>query len=453
MATFLKFDITLGWGWRPAWPEPKLHKMHAPDFTGKQWRVLTILMLVNFVNYVDRQVIFSLFPAIRHDFSLDYAQLGYLATAFTIVLSLSSFPLGMLADRFSRRSVISTGVLFWSGATFFSGLAGSFRSLLAARALVGVGEAAYAPAGAALLSASFPKQIRARVQGSCDIGMFAGGATGIALGGIMAHSFGWRTAFFFVGIPGLLLGLSAMRLPEVSPDISDERLHLKDLLRVPAYLGVLVAGWFASFAGYSYVAWGPDLIQEQKGFSAREAGLALGLTVVLGGALGIVVGAYLSDRIALWRPWGRALIIPIGFLLGAPVIFGALHTNSKVPFLILFGLGGFFMSWYHGPLTATIHDIVPANGHGTALGFYSFFVNLFAMALAPLIIGHAADRYGLINALQIPVAAQLIGGICFAIVVLLIRHHGLHHPVLHRHWRCKNETPLLAAAEFEPSSI
>src|ERR1700756_3703263 len=109
--------------------------MKLSNFSRTQWRVLLILMLVNFVNYVDRQVIFSLFPAIRRDFALSYEQLGYLAAAFTVVLSLSTFPLGMLADRFSRRSVIGAGVLFWSAATFLSGLAGSFRFLLTARAM------------------------------------------------------------------------------------------------------------------------------------------------------------------------------------------------------------------------------------------------------------------------------------------------------------------------------
>jgi predicted MFS family arabinose efflux permease len=420
--------------------------MRLPDFTWKQWRVLAILILVNFVNYVDRQVIFSLFPAIRHDFGLRYEQLGYLATAFTVVLSLSTFPLGMVADRFSRRSVISAGVLFWSAATFMSGLAGSFRSLLTARAMVGVGEAAYAPAGTAILSATFPKGIRARIQGASDIGMFAGGATGIALGGIMAETFGWRSAFFLVGIPGLLLGLSAMRLPEPPREESEERMRLWDLVRVPAYLAVLVAGWFSSFAGYAYVAWGPDLIQEQKGFSAREAGLAVGLMVVVGGALGIAVGAYLSDRIARVWSWARALVVPIGFVFGAPAIFLALHATTKLSVLVYFGLGAFFMSWYHGPLTATIHDIVPASGHATALGLYGLFVNLFAMALAPLVIGGAADRYGLINALHIPILSQLIGGASFALVVFLIRRHGLHHPVLERHWE---KVPLLPSLVSE----
>src|ERR1700688_3729704 len=197
------------------------------DFDRKQWRVLYILMLINFVNYIDRQIIFSLFPAIRHEFSLSYVQLSYLATAFTVVLSLASFPLGMLADRISRRAVISAAVLFWSGATFFSGMAGSFRSLVAARGLVGVGEAAYNPAGAAVITASFPGEIRARVQGSFDIGMFIGGATGIALGGIIVQSFGWRPAFFLVGVPGVILGLSSLRLPETQGSSTKEGMPMR----------------------------------------------------------------------------------------------------------------------------------------------------------------------------------------------------------------------------------
>jgi MFS transporter, Spinster family, sphingosine-1-phosphate transporter len=408
--------------------------MGLSDFSRTQWRVLLILVLINFVNYVDRQIVFSLFPAIRRDFGLSFEQLGYLAAAFTVVLSLGSFPLGMLADRISRRAVISAAVLFWSGATFFSGLAGSFRGLLTARGLVGVGEAAYSPAGAAVISASFPAEVRARVQGVFDIGMFIGGATGIALGGVVAQSFGWRPAFFLVGIPGVILGLASLRLPKPQVAVSQERMPMRQLLRVPAFLALLLSGWFCSFAGYAYVAWGPELVQEYKGFSAREAGVALALAVVVGGTCGIATGAYLSDSLAKIRNWGRAVIIPVGFVLGAPAIFFALHSTSKLQFMALFGLGAFFLSWYHGPLTATIHDLVPPRGHATALGFYNLFVNLFSMALAPLLIGKVADRHGLITALHIPIAAQLVGAAFFVVVIQCIRRNGLRHPVLARHW-------------------
>jgi len=408
--------------------------MKLSDFTAKQWRVLLILMLVNFVNYVDRQIVFALFPAIRRDFSLSFVQLSYLATAFTVVLSLASFPLGMLADRISRRAVISAGVLFWSGATFFSGLAGSFRALLIARGLVGVGEAAYTPAGAAVITASFPRDVRARVQGAFDIGMFIGGATGIALGGIITAALGWRFAFFMVGIPGVVLGLTALRLPKSVAYVAKESMPLPELLRVPAFLALLVSGWFCSFAGYTYVAWGPELVQDYKGFSAAQAGIALGLVIVLGGTLGIATGAFLSDALAKLRIWGRAVVVPIGFVLGAPPIYFALHAKGKLSFLLLFGLGAFFLSWYHGPLTATIHDLVPPRGHATALGFYYLFVNLFSMAIAPVVIGRVADRYNLITALHVPIVAQLAGAAFFVLVIQCIRHDGLRHPILARHW-------------------
>jgi predicted MFS family arabinose efflux permease len=423
--------------------------MKLSDFSGKQWQVLLILMLVNFVNYVDRQIVFALFPYLRHDFGLTRLQLGTLATSFTVVLSLASFPLGMLADRISRRAVISAGILFWSGATFFSGLASSFRTLLVARGMVGVGEAAYTPAGAAVITAAFPKEVRARVQGSFDVGMFLGGATGISLGGYIAAQFGWRAAFFMVGIPGVILGLAALRLPESVVRVAKESMSLRELLRVPAFLALLVSGFFCSFAGYSYVVWGPDLVQE-KGFTAAQASMALGLTIVLGGMLGIATGAYLSDLLAKLRAWGRAAIVPIGFVLGAPAIYFALHASEKIHFLLFFGVGAFFLSWYHGPLTATIHDLVPPRGHATALGFYYLFVNLFSMAIAPMVIGRLADRHDLIYALHVPIVAQLLGAAFFVVVIQCIRHDGLRHPVLARHWEdepCKLSPEVALAFE------
>ncbi|HKW66910.1 MAG TPA: MFS transporter [Terriglobales bacterium] len=391
---------------------------------GRQWRVLGVLALINLVNYVDRQAIFPLFPFLRHDFGLTHLQFGSLATAFTVVLSVGSLPLGMLADRTSRRRVVSAGVLFWSAATFLSGLATSFRSLLLARSLVGVGEAAYAPAGAAMVTANFPPEMRARVQGVFDIGMFAGGAIGIALGGIMAQYFGWRVAFFLVGVPGVLLAFAALRLPEGIHQNSEQRFPLRDLVRVPAYVTMLLAGWFSSFAGYAYVVWGPELVEEYKGFSAGQAGIVLGVTVIVCGGLGVAVGATLSDWLARRASWGRACTIPVGFLLAAPLIYGALHTTQRAYFVVLFGLGAFFLSWYHGPVTATIHDLIPEKGHATALGLYYLFVNLFSMALAPVVIGDIADHSNLISALHAAIVAQLIGGLLFILVVLQVRQRG-----------------------------
>ncbi len=408
-------------------------------FTGRQWSVLVILMLINFVNYVDRQIIFSLFPSLRAEFGLTREQVGSLATAFTIVLALMSLPLGMLADRVSRRLVISAGVIFWSAATFFSGLATSFHTLLAARGMVGVGEAAYTPAGTAVLSATFPKDIRARVQGAFDAAMFVGGAVGIAMGGIVAQSLGWRAAFFIVGFPGLILGFIGLKLPEPASSEPHAPFPLMDLTRVPAYLMILAGGLFSSFAGYAYVAWGFDFVREYRGFSAREAGVILGVTALIAGSTGILAGASLADQLARKWIWGRSVIVPFAFAMASPFIFFGLRAHNKLNFAILFGTGTFFLSWYHGPVTATIHDVIPSRGHATAQGLYSSFVNLFAMAAAPVMIGAMADRKGLEWALYGAIVSQLIGGALFLGVPYFIRRNGLHHPALAKYW--ENEPP------------
>jgi MFS family permease len=190
---------------------------------------------------------------------------------------------------------------------------------------------------------------------------------------------------------------------------------------------VLVSGWFASFAGYSYVAWTPALVQEHKGFTASEAGMALGIASVIGGLGGIATGAWLADRLARRISWGRISIVPVGFLLSAPFVMAALRTSSKPLFVVFFGAGAYFLSWYHGPVTATIHDLTPEHAHATATGLYVFFVNLFAMAVAPLLVGAIADHFGLLRAMQAAVAAQVVGGLLFVSVAFFIGRDGLQH--------------------------
>lgn len=393
--------------------------------TSDQKRVLWVLTLINFVNWIDRQIVYPLFPLIKDEFHVTYAQLGWLVAAFSVVHALGSLGLGRLADLTSRKKVISYGIAFWSAATFMSGIAASFRSLLVCRATVGVGEAAYAPAGNAMISAAFPKAVRARVQGFFDLGMFTGGALGLALGAILAQSVGWRPAFFMVGIPGLLLALSVRGLPEQRQRSGTERVSLRELVRAPAYLFVLVSGWFSAFAGYTYVIWGAEFVYRYKGFSLSQAGSLLGSIMVVAGILGVTIGACVADCLAKVVVWGRALAPAIGFLVSAPFILGALHTDSKFTVLCLFFAGTFFMTWYHGPVTALIHDLTPPRAHASAIGVYYFFVNFFATTAASALIGKMADCYGLLTGMHCAVIAQVAGGIGFFAVIHSIRRHGM----------------------------
>ncbi len=413
-----------------ATPENRNLIMHWPSalsqlsFSRSQWRILFVLMLVNFVNYIDRNIIFPLFPVIGDEFGLSYLQLGALGTAFSLVHGVGTLPLGLIADRFSRKKTISCALLFWSGATFLSGLAPSFRSLVGARALVGIGEAAYAPAATAILTAAFPQRIRARIQGAFDMAMFIGGALGLALGSVIAASWGWRPAFFLVGVPGLLLGLSVLRLTEPRRVVAESHVRLADLLRIPPFLVMLLGGWFATFASYAYITWGTEFVHRFRGYGLRETGIRFGALVVVAGAAGVTCGAAVADR---WRRkviWGRIATVPIGFLVSAPLIVWALNTHDSRVVFPLFFAGTFFLTWYHGPITATIHDLTPPGAHATAMGFYYCVVNISAISLAPLVVGAIADHHGLLWGMHAAVAAQILGAVCFIVVgIMIARQH------------------------------
>src|SRR5277367_2368285 len=168
-------------------------------FNYEQARLLAVLALINFVNFADRQVLNPLVPLLRQQFGVTDSQLGSLQTGLLVVLALLSIPSGYLADRFSQPKIIAIGVLFWSIAAIGSGLVPSFALLLVARGMVGVGEAAYAPAAQAMISDSFSFDNRAIAQAVFASGMLLGGAAGLALGGIMGERHGWQHAFIIVG--------------------------------------------------------------------------------------------------------------------------------------------------------------------------------------------------------------------------------------------------------------
>src|SRR6266850_2062426 len=176
--------------------------------------VLGLLALVNLLNYLDRNVVYAVFEPIKRDLNLTDAQLGWLGSAYIIVLSLAALPLGVIGDLRSRRSVITWGVTVWSLATAAGGLVHRFWQLFACRALVGFGEAGYGPASQAIIAQYFRGRRRAFAIGIYSVGMALGGVLGIWFGGVIAEQYGWRWAFIWMGFPGLVLALLASRLRE-----------------------------------------------------------------------------------------------------------------------------------------------------------------------------------------------------------------------------------------------
>lgn len=397
---------------------------------GYQLRLLVLLALINFVNFADRTVILPLFPLLRREFSLSDTDLAWTQTVLQIVLALATVPFALWADRANRVRIIAGGVIFWSLATFLTGAAGSFAMLLFGRALIGVGEAAYGPAAQSMISGAFPAAARARAQAVFAAGMLFGGAAGQALGGIIGQDYGWRPAFYFVGLPGILLGLLFWKMPEPPRGPREELVPLARLLRVPAYLAMIFSGVLITFSGLSFLTWGPDFVVRYKGFSLREAGLALGATALVSLVAGVLAGGALADWLQKRYSYGRVLTIGSGFLLSAPFITIALYAGEKTMVLAMFFLATFFMSWYHGPVTALIHDMMPLRAHATSVGFYMLATQLVGGVLGPLAVGLLADTFGLQAGLQLAIAVLVLGGLSFFLVIHFIRRDGLRHPAV-----------------------
>lgn len=394
--------------------------------TSYQFRLLAVLALINFVNFADRQVVVPLVPLLRVHLGISDAQLGLLQSLLLWVLAGASVLFGFLADRISRKYIIAGGIIFWSFATFASGLAGSFAALLVARALVGVGEAAYAPAAQSMISGAFPHERRALAQAIFAAGMLIGGACGQVLGGFMGETHGWQHAFFIVAIVGLFPGLAVLWLEEPPRGPRSEVVPLMRLLRVPAFLAMIAAGVFITFSSVSLLYWAIDFARNYKDFSLKEAALSLAVIALSSLVAGVLVGGWVADRLQRRFAYGRIIAVMGAFLLAAPFLLMAIQSDEKRTVLAGLFISGFFMSWYHGPVTAIIHDMMPRRAHATSIGVYMFVTQLVG-AFGPQAIGRISDLRDLQLGMQIAVAVMVGGALLMLLVMYFIRRDGLRH--------------------------
>jgi MFS transporter, Spinster family, sphingosine-1-phosphate transporter len=394
-----------------------------------QVRLLAVLALVNFVNFAARQVFVPLIPLLRRDLGVSDAQLGSLQTWLLIVLAVGSIPFGFLADRFSRKAIIFFGVICWSVATFAGGLAGSFLFLLIARAFVGIGEAAYAPAAQSMISGGFPEEKRAVAQAVFASGMLLGGAAGQALGGVLSLRYGWQYAFFAIAVFGIVPALATLSLPEPPRGPCSELVPITRLLSVPAFVAMIGGGTCITFASVSLLTWAVDYAVTYKDFSLRQASVSFALLALLALVLGVLFGGYIADKLQKRYTFGRIIAIAAAFLLAAPFLLLALQSDERSTVIAGLFIALFFMSWYHGPVTAVIHDMMPRRAHATSIGVYMFVTQLVG-GLGPQVVGRISDLRDLQFGLQIAVAVMVFGGLLMLLVIHFVRRDGLRHPAL-----------------------
>jgi MFS family permease len=413
---------------------------------------LSVLTLVNLLNYLDRYVVSGIVPDLKAPpLGLSDSQVGLLTTAFMLVYMLAAPIFGALGDRGSRTRPIAVGVFLWSIATLVSGFATSYAHLLGARAIVGIGEAAYVSIAPALLADSFSRAQRGRVLSVFNMAIPVGAALGYIVGGLMSHHFSWRAAFFVAGAPGLLLAILVLRVkdpPRGSQDESEGEgatapsaspgprppaagaraagtpvntpasgpvaIYLSLLKRAPYMLVVL--GYAAyTFALGGLAVWMPNFLERVHNIPAVQATTSFGAIVVVTGFLGTFLGGWLGDY---WVKSSRQAYLWMSgviTLVAAPLTFVALTAASSSVYYPAIIAAELLLFMSTGPINSAIANMVSPTERASAFALSMFVIHLLGDVPSPTLIGWLSDLSSLGKAVLIVPAAIVISGIVWLI--------------------------------------
>jgi MFS family permease len=407
----------------------------APVARGYARYVLAVMVGINFLNYMDRYVGAAASPLIQKEFRLSDGQVGLLGSAFLLVYAVAAVPFGYWADRGIRKTVVGVGVAVWSLATLFTGFARNFTQLFLSRAVLGVGEAGYYPAGTSLLSDYFPKEQRGRSMSIWAAGSTLGIAVGFAGGGYIAEKFGWRNAFFFAAVPGILFALLAFGLREPLRGTAETRgtavertqdaslRNFLQLLRIPTLRATILAQTLLYFVLASNAFWLPIVLTRRFNLSVSRAGLLAGVVLVTGGLIGTLAGGWIADRRALKNPAGHLEVGIAGFVLGAVFITIALIAPLSVGpipvFVPAFLLAVVCLYLYQGPFTALAQNVVSPGLRASAVTMLLFVSHVFGDSHSTYDVGWISDH---IHSLQ---GALLITSPTLLIAAAIIAATGL----------------------------
>lgn len=374
-------------------------------------------MAMNLLNYVDRWVPSAVKELFKADLKLSDAQTSYPLTAFVIVYMIASPIFGSLEARWPRRYVVAAGVAFWSICTGAAALAHGFWTFLIARALVGVGEAAYATLSPSIISDFYPPSRRNRALTIFYVAIPVGAAIGFTVGGKLGEAYGWRTAFLAVGLPGILAALAVLFVREPTRGQFDPPAPalatswpaaLRALRKNRAYV-LTVAGYTAvTFASGALADWYPAFLSRYRGFSTAEAASIVGTTAVIGGLGGTLLGGFGADwlRGKIRQPYlGMSALSMVPATLLAIAAFFV--TSSAAIFTCL--LAAQLCLWcYNGPINTMLVNSVAADQRTRAFSLSILMIHLFGDALSPSAVGILSDAIGLRTAiLLVPVALVL----------------------------------------------
>lgn len=390
---------------------------------------LIVLTAINLLNYLDRYVIAAVVESLRRsELHLSDVQLGSLPMAFMIVYMTASPFFGRLGDRGKRPPLIAAGVAIWSVATALGGLARNFVSLFSARALVGIGEAAYGTIAPALLADAYPIERRGRIFAIFFAAIPIGTAAGYVLGGTIDQHFGWRAAFFIAGLPGILLSLLALKVRDFHPAQGvevDEHAGAVSvyahLLRNSAYV-LTVLGYAAyTFALGAVAFWMPAFLERERGVAPSVATIQFGLIVVITGFLGTAIGGWLGDAINARFRNGYLWVCAFSVLLAAPAALAAFTLHDRMAYTIAIVIAQLLLFISTGPVNSAIVGYVDPGERASAVALSIFAIHLFGDVPSPLLIGVVSHASSLARAFLIIPVAIAVSGVLWLYAAIKIR--------------------------------
>ncbi|MEJ8821345.1 MFS transporter [Variovorax humicola] len=392
------------------------------------WCVFALTFGLMMSDYLSRQVIGAVMPVLKLEWSLLDSQLAMLVSVVSLVVGVLTVPISLVADRWGRVRSITLMAFVWCLATIACGLAQSHGQLLWARAFVGLGEAAYGAAGAALLAHVFPAKQRAAVLGAFLSASLFGSVLGVVIGGAVAAQAGWRMAFFAVGAPGLLLALiypfvvrdykTVALTAEVRGGGATARLSARQVGRevFAARSGNLayIASGLQMAMPAMLIAWLPTYFVRYYGMDVKHGALMAAVAVMAAG-VGMVFGGGLADRLSAKNPRLRALVPAVYSALTALVLIAgfALPPGSLAMGLIF--AGALFAAAQGGCSAAIACDVTHPGVRATVTATMALANNLIGLAPGPLIVGMLSDVLGLKLALTVAPAMALAAAFFFVL--------------------------------------
>jgi MFS transporter, Spinster family, sphingosine-1-phosphate transporter len=380
--------------------------------------ILIALTAINFVNYLDRYVLSAVLEEIRLELDITDGAAGLLGTMFMVVYTVAAPLGGYVGDRWRRNRMVAVAVALWSVATVGSGLAQDYETLLILRAMVGIGEAGYATVAPAIIADLFAPATRSRKLAWFYLAIPLGSALGYIVGGWVGEHYGWRSAFFVAGGPGLLLAVAAMFLPDPERGALDDaraseirfdfRAGLRRLFASPAWRINTVGMTLMTFAMGGLAFWMPTFLVRSQDLGLAEANTWFGGVTVVAGLAGTLFGGYLGDRAFARSSGGYFSVSAWGLLAGAPFAFALplLPTPGMIFACVFFAQVLLFMNT--GPLNAALVACVPPRLRATAVAVNVFFIHALGDAVSPYIMGRISEvsELGLaIGATSLPIAA------------------------------------------------